>query len=66
MLDDLYDENWETFKALTLYIKAAELALDKAKNEELPALYAKAQETGYPEAGYRINAVHQKMASLGE
>ncbi len=49
MLDDLYDENWETFKALTLYIKAAELALNKAKNEELPALYAKAQETGLPE-----------------
>ena len=49
MLDALYDENWETFKALTLYIKAAELALNKAKNEELPALYAKAQETGLPE-----------------
>ncbi len=49
MLDDLYEENWQTFKALTLYIKAAELALDKARNEELPALYAKAQETGLPE-----------------
>lgn len=49
MLDDLYNENWETFKALTLYIKAAELALKKARNEELPALYAKAQETGLPE-----------------
>ena len=49
MLDDLYNENWETFKALTLYIKAAELALNKAKNEELSALYAKAQETGLPE-----------------
>lgn len=49
MLDDLYEENWQTFKALTLYIKAAELALDKARNEELPALYSKAQETGLPE-----------------
>ena len=49
MLDDLYEENWETFKALTLYIKAAEMALDKARNEELAALYAKAQETGLPE-----------------
>ena len=49
MLDLLYDENWETFKALTLYIKAAEMALDKARNEELAALYAKAQETGLPE-----------------
>lgn len=49
MLDDLYDENWNTFKALTLYIKAAEIALDKALNEELPAMYAKAQQTGLPE-----------------
>ena len=49
MLDALYDENWEPFKALTLYIKAAEMALDKARNEELAALYAKAQETGLPE-----------------
>ena len=49
MLDDLYDENWETFKALTLYIKAAELALEKARNEELPQLYATAQQTGLPE-----------------
>ncbi|MBQ5399098.1 MAG: toxic anion resistance protein [Ruminococcus sp.] len=49
MLDALYEENWETFKALTLYIKAAEIALDKARNEELPALYAKAEETGLPE-----------------
>ena len=49
MLDALYDENWETFKALTLYIKAAEIASNKARNEELPALYAKAQESGLPE-----------------
>ncbi len=49
MLDALYEENWETFKALTLYIKAAELALDKARNVELAELYAKAQQTGLPE-----------------
>lgn len=49
MLDALYDENWETFKALTLYIKAAEIASNKARNEELPALYAKAQGSGLPE-----------------
>ena len=49
MLDDLYEENWQTFKALTMYIKAAEIALDKARNEELPALYQKAEETGLPE-----------------
>lgn len=49
MLEELYDENWQTFKALTMYIKAAELALDKARSEELPALYKKAEETGLPE-----------------
>lgn len=49
MLDDLYEENWQTFKALTMYIKAAEIALDKARNEELAALYKKAEETGLPE-----------------
>lgn len=49
MLDDLYEENWQTFKALTLYIKAAEIALDDARNKQLPELYAKAQETGLPE-----------------
>lgn len=49
MLDALYEENWETFKALTLYIKAAEIALEKARNVELVELYAKAQETGLPE-----------------
>lgn len=49
MLEDLYEENWQTFKALTMYIKAAELALDKARNEELPALYQKAEQSGLPE-----------------
>ncbi len=49
MLDALYEENWETFKALTLYIKAAEIASARARNEELPALYARAEETGLPE-----------------
>ena len=49
MLEQLYDENWQTFKALTLYIKAAELALDRARNEQLPKLYAKAEFSGLPE-----------------
>ena len=49
MLDSLYDENWETFKALTMYIKAAEIALDNARNVELVELYAKAQASGLPE-----------------
>lgn len=49
MLDALYDENWDTFKALTMYIKAAEIALENARNGELVELYAKAQASGLPE-----------------
>nr|WP_316623923.1 toxic anion resistance protein [uncultured Ruminococcus sp.] len=49
MLDELYEENWQTFKALTMYIKAAEIALDKARNGELKDLYAKAEQSGLPE-----------------
>lgn len=49
MLDSLYEENWQTFKALTMYIKAAEIALDNARNGELQELYAKAEASGLPE-----------------
>ena len=49
MLDALYDENWNTFKALTMYIQAAEIALDKAREGELKELYAKAEASGAPE-----------------
>ena len=49
MLDELYEENWQTFKALTMYIKAAEIALEKARTGELAELYQKAQQTGLPE-----------------
>ena len=49
MLDALYDENWNTFKALTMYIKAAEIAIEDARNGELAELYAKAQASGLPE-----------------
>ena len=49
MLDALYDENWNTFKALTMYIKAAEIAIEDARNGEIAELYAKAQASGLPE-----------------
>ena len=49
MLEALYDENWQTFKALTMYIKAAEMALEKARNGELKELYDKAELSGLPE-----------------
>ena len=49
MLEALYEENWETFKALTMYIQAAEIALERARTGELQELYRRAEETGLPE-----------------
>lgn len=49
MLEALYEENWQTFKALTMYIKAAEIALENARNGELQELYDKAEMSGLPE-----------------
>ena len=46
--------------------KAKVKSLTREMYEKSILYYSKAQETGYPEAGYRINAVQQKMASLGE
>jgi uncharacterized protein YaaN involved in tellurite resistance len=48
-LDKLYDKNKLYFKEVSMYIEAGKLALEKARNEELPALQAKARETNAPE-----------------
>ncbi len=45
-LDKLYDKNKLYFKEVSMYIEAGKLALEKAKNETLPELEAKARETG--------------------
>ena len=45
-LDKLYDKNKLYFKEVSMYIEAGKLALEKAKTETLPALEAKARETG--------------------
>ena len=45
-LDKLYDKNKLYFKEVSMYIEAGKLALEKAKTETLPALEAKAKETG--------------------
>ena len=45
-LDRLYDKNKLYFKEVSMYIEAGKLALEKAKNETLPELEAKAKETG--------------------
>ena len=48
MLDGLYSENDQYYHALTLYIIAGELKLKKLREEDLPPLLAKAQETADP------------------
>jgi len=55
MLDKMYEMNLAYFKELTMYIIAGRIALDKALNEELPALRAKAAETGLAEDAQAAN-----------
>ncbi len=48
-LDKMYDMNIVYFKELTMYILAGKKKLAEVQNTELPALVAKAEETGRPE-----------------
>ena len=49
LLDKLYDLNLSYFKELSMYILAGKQKLEQAKNVELPALLAKAEQSGLPE-----------------
>jgi uncharacterized protein YaaN involved in tellurite resistance len=51
----LFENNKAYFKELTMYIAAGRIALDKAYKEELPALRAKAAETGLAEDAQAAN-----------
>ena len=51
----LFENNKAYFKELTMYIAAGRIALDKAYNEELPALKAKAAEAGLAEDAQEAN-----------
>ena len=53
--DRLYENNMQYFKELTMYIAAGKLALQKAYDEELPALKAKAAETGLTEDAQAVS-----------
>ena len=55
MLDQMYAMNQDYFKQLTMYIIAGKRNLEKAKNEELPALQAKANESGLSEDLAAVN-----------
>lgn len=51
----LFENNKAYFKELTMYIAAGRIALDKAYNEELPVLKAKAAESGLAEDAQEAN-----------
>lgn len=48
MLDHLYDMNLENYKEISLYIIAGKRKLEVARNEELPQLVEKANQTRLP------------------
>ncbi len=49
MLDKMYETNLAYFKELNMYIQAGKQKLNQVRNEELPALKAKAEKSGLPE-----------------
>lgn len=49
MLDKMYELNLNYFKELSMYILAGKQKLEQAKNVELPALLARAEQSGLPE-----------------
>ncbi len=55
LLDQLYEKNLVNQKELTMYILAGYKKLDEVKNNELPALLAKAKESGDPEDAQKAN-----------
>ena len=59
MLDDLYAQNEQYYHELTLYIIAGEIKLRRLREEELPPLLAKAQETADPADAQAANDFSQ-------
>ena len=49
MLDKMYEMNLAYFKELSMYILAGKKKLEEVRSTELPALMAKAQQSGLPE-----------------
>ena len=54
-LDQMYDLNLKYFKELSMYIIAGKKRLEEARTVELPALVAKAKESGLPEDAQKAN-----------
>ncbi|MBR5094073.1 MAG: toxic anion resistance protein [Oscillospiraceae bacterium] len=55
MMDKMYEKNAEYMKELTMYILAGRLRIEHLRKVELPALVAKANESGLPEDAQAAN-----------
>lgn len=55
MLDKMYELNKTYFKELSMYIIAGKKKLEKVRNEELPALVKKSEQTMLPEDAQAVN-----------
>lgn len=55
MLDKMYEKNQEYLKELTMYILAGKLRVEELRSKDLPAMVAKAQESGLPEDAQAAN-----------
>ena len=60
-LDKMYDMNIVYFKELTMYILAGKKKLAEVQNAELPALVAKAEETGRPEDAQAARDLEERI-----
>ena len=63
-LDKMYDMNIVYFKELTMYILAGKKKLAEVQNTELPALVAKAEETGRPEDAQAARDLEERIVRL--
>ena len=59
LLDQLYDRNAQNTKELSMYILAGKKKLAEVRQNELPALVKKAQESGLPEDAQAANDLAQ-------
>lgn len=59
LLDEMYKKNQQNTKELTMYILAGRKKMKQVRGEELPALVAKAKETGLPEDAQAANDLEQ-------
>lgn len=60
-LDKMYDMNIVYFKEFTMYILAGKKKLAEVQNTELPALVAKAEETGRPEDAQAARDLEERI-----